>query len=492
MPDLLVRRARLVPLDPPSGPELGPEVGPDTVDVLVRDGVVAAVGPGLADAGLPEADADGRWLVPGLWDAHVHLGQWALASRRLDLSAARSPEEALAAVGAAVAADARRGRPVVGMGHRAGTWSRAVTVAELDAVSGGVPVVLVNGDFHHGWLNTAALDALGLARRQEVVSEREWFDAYPRLTAITGGPTAEDYRRVMTRASSRGVVGVVDFEFGAPLGDWVERWTDGCDVLRVRWAPYADTLDSALAAGLRTGAELAPGLSVGPLKIISDGSLGTRTAWCCEPYADTGGHGAPNQSADELRALVARGHEAGFSVATHAIGDRALMEALSVYATTGASGSIEHAQLVTADAVGELARLGLTASVQPAHLLDDRETSDRVWPGRGGRSFALRWLRDAGVTLALGSDAPVAPLDPWLAIAAAVHRGEPGEEPWHPEQALTTAEALGASVDGRRVRAGEPGDLVLLDTDPLSASPAALRDVAASLTVVGGRVVWAG
>jgi predicted amidohydrolase YtcJ len=295
---------------------------------------------------------------------------------------------------------------------------------------------------------------------------------------------------VLTRAASKGVVGVVDFEFGAPWTDWTARWQEGCDLLRVRWAPYADSLDAAVAAGLRTGSELAPGLTVGPLKIISDGSLGTRTAWCCEPYADTGGHGAPNLSPEELRRLVGRGHAAGFAVATHAIGDRALTAALEAYAATGAAGSIEHAQLVTRAAVAELARLGLTASVQPAHLLDDRVTSERVWPGRGERSFALRWLLDAGVRIALGSDAPVAPLDPWLAIAAAVHRGDPAEDPWHPEQSLTVAEALAASVDGRRVAVGEPGDLVLLDFDPLAASPAELRGLSAATTVVAGRVVW--
>jgi predicted amidohydrolase YtcJ len=297
---------------------------------------------------------------------------------------------------------------------------------------------------------------------------------------------------VLEAAAARGVVGVVDFEFGASWREWVERWDEGCDLLRIRWAAYADTLEEAVRAGLRTGTELAAGLTVGPLKIISDGSLGTRTAWCCEPYADTGGYGAPNLSSQELRALVGRGHAAGFQVAVHAIGDRALAEALGAYAATGASGSVEHAQLVTRGAVAELARLGLTASVQPAHLLDDRDTAERVWPGRGERSFALRWLVDAGVRLALGSDAPVAPLDPWLAVSAAVHRGAPGDAPWHPEQALTTTEALAASVDGRRVRVGEPGDLVLLGADPLASPPTASRELSVALTVVGGRVVWQG
>lgn len=506
MSDLLLRRARLVPLaDVPGAPGVPAGVPAAPVDVLVRDGVVAAVGPHLAEAArtgpgapaVPVVDADGRWLLPGLWDAHVHLGQWALASRRLDLSGARSPQEALAAVARAVREATESGSvappALVGTGHRAGTWARPVTVAELDAVTGGVPVVLVNSDFHHGWLNTAALDALGLPRRDGVVAEAEWFEAYPRLTALVGAPGPADYRRVMLRAASRGVVGVVDYEFGEPWQAWAERWGQGCDLLRVRWSPYATTLDGALDAGLRSGAAL-PGadgrLTVGSLKIISDGSLGTRTAWCCEPYADTGRHGAPNQSGEELRALVARGHAAGFTVAIHAIGDRALLQALACYAATGARGSVEHAQLVTREAVADLARLRLTASVQPAHLIDDRLTTERVWPGRGERSFPLRWLRDAGVPLALGSDAPVAALDPWLAVAAAVHRSGPGEEPWHPEQAITVAEALAASVDGRRVGVGEPGDLVLLDADPRSLPAEALAGVTAAVTVVAGRVVW--
>ena len=95
--------------------------------------------------------------------------------------------------------------------------------------------------------------------------------------------------------------------------------------------------------------------------------------------------------------------------------------------------------------------------------------TERLWPDRTERCFALRWLADAGVELAMGSDAPVSPLDPWLAVAAAVHRGAEGQEPWHPEQALTPREALAASTDGRgSVAAGHPADLALLDSDPLA------------------------
>jgi predicted amidohydrolase YtcJ len=480
MSSLLLRRVRVVPLDG-AGPA-------DPVDVLIEDGLIAQLGAVLRPRGVLEVDGEGRWLIPGLWDAHVHLGQWALAGRRLDLSGTSSAEEVLALVARA----GRQGRPVVGMGHRAGTWARPGTVAELDAVCAGVPVVLVNGDFHHGWLNTAALDALGLARRDGVVEEAEWFDAYPRVAALEGPATPGDYRQVLGRAAAQGVVGMVDFEFGAPYRDWSDRWHDGCDLLRIRWSPYPGQLDSVRAAGLRSGSPL-PGagdrLRVGSLKVFSDGSLGTRTAWCREPYADTGGYGAAAHSAADLADLLASGRHAGLSVATHAIGDQALDAALAAYAATGATGSIEHAQLTTSRAIAELARLDLVASVQPAHLLDDRQTTERVWGDRAERCFTLRSMLDSGIQVALGSDAPVAPLDPWLAITTAVHRGEPGGEPWHAEQAITIAEAIAASVDGRRVAVGQPGDVALLDSDPLASDPVALRAMRVALTCVAGRVV---
>lgn len=491
MKSLLLRRVRVVQLDQPATTE--------PVDVLIEGGIITRVGAaarpvGVRPAGVQAVEGDGRWLIPGLWDAHVHLGQWALASRRLDLSRTSSPEDVLALVAAA----ARQGRPVVGTGQRAGSWTRQVTVRELDAVCGDVPVVLVNADFHHAWLNTAALDALGLPRRDVVVAEAEWFSAYPGVASFERPPGPADYQRVLRKASAQGVVGLVDFEFDAPWTDWAQRWHEGCDRVRVRWSPYAGQLDSVREAGLRTGAIL-PGagtggrtddrLTVGSLKIISDGSLGTRTAWCWQPYADTGGFGAPNQPADELTDVIADGHRSGLSVATHAIGDHALETALAAYAATGASGSIEHAQLTTSRGLADLGRLGLVASVQPAHLLDDRETMDRVWADRAERCFTLRSMLDQGVRVALGSDAPVAPLDPWLAIAAAVHRGQPGDEPWHPEQAITTAEAIGACVDGRRIAVGQPGDVALLDSDPLAADVAGLRNMRVALTAVAGRVM---
>ncbi len=501
MSDLLVRNTRLVPVN-------GELMIQALVDVLVQDGRVTQAAPGVTrPAGVEEVDAAGRWLVPGLWDQHVHFTQWVQGRDRLDLAPAGSVEEAAAMVGHRLAQ--RPGQPVIGWGHRSAFMGRDGTTAELDAVTTEVPILLISGDGHHAWGNSLALAMLGLPVRPDVVRENEWFDAFPRIGVVAGGSadTAEAYLDALRVAASQGLVGLVDFEFNGRRELWVDRWHDGADLLRVRWATYAAGLDEVISAGLRTGDSLSgepgagadPRLTMGPLKIISDGSLNTRTAWCCDPYADAAQlehpAGLPNQSGAELRSMLGRATRAGLQVATHAIGDAAVSDALSAFEETGATGSIEHAQLVRRGDVARIAALGLRASVQPAHLLDDRDLTEKVWPGRGGRCFAFRWMLDEGVELALGSDAPVSPLDPWLAIAASVHRSADEREPWHAEQSLTPAEALRASVDGQpTVGVGSRGDLVLLDRDPQAVADttaetaAALRRTSVALTVVGGRV----
>ena len=176
-----MRAARLVPVGSPAPRS--------PVDLRLRDGRVQEVGPGLVPRSDEEVlEADGRWAVPGLWDAHVHLQTWARAAVRLDVSGTSAPEQVVAVVAAHVAGLPDDGAPVVGYGQRTATWPRTPTVAELDAVSGGRAVVLVSGDGHAGWLSSRALEQLGLAPRAGQVEEAEWFQALARLAEL--GPEA--------------------------------------------------------------------------------------------------------------------------------------------------------------------------------------------------------------------------------------------------------------------------------------------------------------
>ncbi len=491
---MLVRGARMVGLDGEAE---------RVVDVRLREGVVAEVGADLPAAGEPVLDAAGCWLIPGLWDAHVHATQWVRSRGWVQVAGCAGPEEACARIAEALAQRPDDGRLVTAFGFRPTAWPRPGTVAELDAVAGDRPVLVMSGDAHGGWLSSAALAMLGVPPREGPLTENEWFALAARVSALPQSqPTDADLAAAVARLSARGLVGVVDMEFADSFRTWPRWVAAGLSALRVRAGVYPHQLDQVLARGWRTGDALPGGdglVTMGPLKIISDGSLGTRTAWCCTPYVgaradDPQPAGAANYDRATLAGLLARARGGGLSVAVHAIGDRANGVALDVLAEVGVPGSIEHAQLLRRTDVPRFAALAVTASVQPAHLLDDRDMADDVWGDRTDRAFLLRSLLEAGATLALGSDAPVAEPDPWLAIAAAVHRSGDGRPAWHPEESLTPREALAASVDGRLIAPGAPGDLVLLGADPLwasgdtAATAARLRAMPVLATVVAGRL----
>jgi hypothetical protein len=290
----------------------------------------------------------------------------------------------------------------------------------------------------------------------------------------------------MRQAVRRGVVGIVDLEMTWNRDVWLGRTADGWDGPRIEAGVYPPDLERAVALGLRTGSVLgADGLlTVGPLKTLIDGALNTRTAFCAHPYPD-GGSGLLTVPEADLFALLRRAGETGFVPAVHAIGDAAVAIALDGFAAAGMGGRIEHAQLIADADLPRFAALGVTASVQPAHLLDDREVAAEHWAGHTGRAFPLRSLLDAGAALAFGSDAPVAPLDPWRSLRAAVERRLPGEEPWHPEQRIPLASALAASTRGRPTpQVGDPADLIALD-EPVEA----LDPDAVAMTLVAGRCV---
>ena len=232
-------------------------------------------------------------------------------------------------------------------------------------------------------------------------------------------------------------------------------------------------------------------MTVGPLKVIVDGSLGTRTAYCHDRYPG-GGRGALNIAPDRLQQLMSRARSNGLECAIHAIGDAACAVVLDSFAATGARGSIEHAQLVADADLTVFAELGVIASVQPAHVYDDAPLADRYWAGRTARAFPYGSLHRAGVRFTLGSDAPVAPLDPWRTLRAAVDRTQPDGRRWHPEHELPWDVALAASTGGRtRLTPGDVADLVVLDADTLPRRGPSLADTPVAATMVGGRWVFA-
>lgn len=461
----------------------------DTVDVTVRDGVMVSVAPSdaPADRRLERIEADGRWLLPGLWDQHVHFTQWAQTARRLDVSGARSAAEAAALVRSRAVVDA--GTDVlVGFGFHDALWPDLPTLELLDDAAGDRPVVLIAGDLHCSWLNSSAMARFAPGQEGALLREDASFELTGALTPTDAVTLDRWAAEAAQRAAERGVVGVVDLEYGWNLETWTRRFSAGARSLRVEFGVYRDRMADAVALGLRTGDAIDGSdglLTMGPFKVISDGSLNTRTALCRRPYPE-GGRGVANLTPDELLAGLRFASDNGIEPAVHAIGDEANRLALDAFEALGTGGRIEHAQLIDRADIPRFGLLGVTASVQPEHAMDDRDVADRLWAGRTGDAFPLASLLASGARLAFGSDAPVAPLDPWAAIASAVGRTRDGRKPWHPDERITVPAALAASTR-TRIAVGEPADLVLVDLDPIAATPVELRTMTVAATLVAGR-----
>lgn len=474
------------------------------VDVTVGpEGRVTSVAPTGTEApgGDRVIDLDGRWLMPGLVDHHVHFTMWAKHRGRVSLAGTQSTDEVVDVVRGALVdqpvinlADVA---PLVGAGYQDALWPEPPTAHLLDEVAVhvgqyGRPIVLISHDMHSVWINTAAGERYGMPAG--LLRENAAFDLQIALEA----EEMADPRRVEVlvsdaadAAAARGVTGILDLEMADNPLVWASRIQRGIRSLRVVAGVYPQHLSESLARGERTGKRV-PGtkgqVTVGPLKVFADGALNTRTAWCFDAYPGTADFGHAAQAQGDLLRILSQAREVGFEVALHAIGDRAVAEALDAYEASGASGSIEHAQMIRTQDVARMVALGVAAGIHPEHMLDDREITDIMWAGRTQRAFAYGEMARAGVALRMGSDAPVSPLDPWLGISAAVHRTRDDLPPWEPDNSLDVGTALRASWARPAVRVGALGDLVVLDGDPSTMDFEQLREMPVALTVLGGRV----
>ena len=256
-------------------------------------------------------------------------------------------------------------------------------------------------------------------------------------------------------------------------------------------------------------------LEMGAVKAFADGSLGSRTAWMFEPYDDDpSNRGLPMPimaPPPKLEEIARQADQAGIQICTHAIGDRAVSSLLDIYERIGGEHPaahrfrVEHAQHVRPEDFARFGKLGIVASMQPYHAIDDgRWAEKRIGHERARSSYAWKSMLDAGARLAFGSDWPVAPLDPLSGIYAAVTRATlDGKNPggWFPEQRLTVEEALHAYTSGAAYAAfqekekgtispGKLADLVVLSDDLFRIPQERIKEVHIELTIVGGRVVY--
>lgn len=525
--------------------------------VAVRDGTVVAVGgdeevaPYLRDAD-DVVDLDGRLLLPGFVDAHVHPVMGGLERMRCDLTGGRTLAEYQQTVRGYVE-EHLDSDWVLGGGWSMGAFDNGCpTAAQLDAVVGDRPAFLPNRDHHSAWASTRALELAGIdAGTPDPADGRIERDASGRPTGALHEGAADLVERLVpanTQADfdealqvgqaylhSLGVVGWQDA--------WVEVGADGPSVheayLRAQsagtltarvvgclWWPREtgpDAVADQVAHFVKVREETAGAggrYDAGTVKVMLDGVAETYTAAMLEPYLDRCGHPTGNTGlsfveGDLLRTVVTQLDAAGFQVHFHALGDRAVRDALdAVSAARRTNGTADrrhhlaHLQLVHPDDVRRFRQLGATANLQALWATHEPEMDELTIPFLGDRRAGWQYpfgdLFRSGATLAMGSDWPVSSPDPLAAVHVAVNRVSPAapeDTPaFLPGQALPLPVAVAAYTAGSSyvchlervtgtVTVGHSADLVVLDRSPFDGSAERIAEARVLRTYVDGVVV---
>lgn len=510
--------------------------------VAVRDGRVLAAG---ADRELeawigPETqvvELDGRAVLPGLADGHMHLAGLGARDFVLDLRGTRSAAEVAAKVEAAARA-AAPGAWVVGRGWDQNDWvppgKRASfpSARDLDRASPEHPVFLTRVDGHAAWVNSRALAAASVGpKTKDPSGGRLLRDARGHPTGVLidnaidlvraklPPPTAEDLRRALLAGQAHclaaGLTQVHDMG-QSPMVVEALRQLDEAGELRLRVYGLLDGSHPELAAQLAKGPRL-PGAdrryTLRGVKLFADGALGSRGAALFEPYQDDPKNlGLLLTPPEVLEERIRMSRDAGFQTAVHAIGDRAGALVLDLYERVYAGDTatlrprVEHAQVLRLQDIERLGRAQVVASIQPTHATSDMPWAEaRVGPERILGAYAWQKLLRAGATLAAGSDAPVESISVIEGLYAAIHRRDARQAPeggWYPAEALSPTQAVEAFSAGNawasfreheagRVAPGFVADLTVLSADPYTATPAELLAARVELTIIGGDIAWA-
>ena len=472
-------------------------------------------------------------LIPGLIDAHAHVGGLGLAMLSADLVGTRDKAEILQRL-RAHAKTLKPGEWLIGGGWDQNDWPEKTFpgAADLDAAFPDRPVWLSRVDGHAGWANSAAMRAVrrslagawqpdgGRIDRNAAGEPTGLFIDNAMLLLEQARPpmsetTAEHALRIAMRsAAAQGLTGVHDAGISLAELRRFQRLADRGQ-LPLRITAMADGDSDALESLCRDGLyrHRSGRLQMRAVKLYADGALGSRGAAMLEDYSDDhGNRGLLVMSAQELADAAAKARRCGVQAATHAIGDRGNRLTLDTYAKALGDDTagdhrwrVEHAQILSLADLSRFAGMQVIASMQPTHATSDMPwAQDRVGAQRIVGAYAWRQLRDSGARLAFGSDFPVESVDPRLGLYSAVSRADGAGKPaggWMPQEKLTAFEALrGFTLDAAyagfaenelgSLAPGKRADFVVLAEDPLAVPDMALRTLDVRATYVDGKPVY--
>ncbi|MEE9434361.1 MAG: amidohydrolase family protein [Sphingorhabdus sp.] len=480
-------------------------------------------------------DGKGRTLIPGLIDAHGHVMGLGFQALTLDLSDTKSLAEAQEAIRVYAAKHPER-HWIIGRGWNQEKWELGrfpnageLETPELETAVAGRPIWLTRVDGHAGWANFRAMEIASVTSKSKspaggkiIILAGEpsgiFIDAASEMVQKhIPVPRAADRDIALVKAQeillSQGITAIADM--GTTIDDWqAYRRAGDAGWLSIRIFGYAaGTEQMEKIAGPRPTPWLYDDkLRLGGVKIYLDGALGSRGAWLKKPYADAPGQtGLRFLSYAELRNTMVRASMDNFQTAVHAIGDAANADAIGAIEDLAKAfpgdrrWRIEHVQIVDPADLPRLGKNGIISSMQPVHQTSDRTMAEaRLGRDRLEGAYAWQSILKAGGKLAFGSDVPVESSNPFAGIAAAITREDASGQPfggWRAQDRVTRVQALAGFTTGAAYAAfaetkvgsltpGHRADFLLIDNDPLFASPSDIRKTIVLETWVGGRRVY--
>ncbi|MGO3147943.1 MAG: amidohydrolase [Leucobacter sp.] len=501
---------------------------------LVESGTIAAIGPRAelrkAFPASHEVALPGAAIVPGFHDAHIHTGMVARDLASIDLRGSRGLEEALGRIYAYLAA--HPGDEWVTSGYwDSNDWATGVpTRHDLDAVCADRPIALSTLDGHSLWVNSLGLRLAGIdastedpegglvlresnGREPAGVLRENAMNAVNRVSERRPDPKFDGLlERAQDHLLALGLTHLTDFDDEETRLGFTGLRDTGKLKLRVHKGIPMGDLDRAIAESWRTG-EGDRWITTGPVKLFSDGALGSHSAHMIHDFADApGNHGVAATAQAELSEHVRLANAAGIAVATHAIGDRANQIVLDVYAehaaltlNAGLRNRIEHAQHIDRVDLQRFVDLGVVASMQPTHCTTDFRLAGRRIGSRDIANYPWRTLLELGAHVAFGSDAPIEPANPLYGVHAAVTRQNRDGDPvggFEPNERVSVEAALRLFSHGAafaaglehsvgRIAVGQYADVVALTADPYSIEPTEIKATGVAATVIDGEIVYA-
>jgi predicted amidohydrolase YtcJ len=515
--------------------------GPDAQAVATRGGEIVFVGNtddalALQGEATRVVDLEGATVIPGLVDSHTHIFDLGAKLDAVDLTDVATEEAAVALV-AERAKSIPEGEWILGAGWDEGAWANRYPDKEL--LSEAVPNHPVFLDSLHGfaaWANQAALDAGGITADSEVPIGGEMRlgeDGEPNglflnrattmLDAIVPAPSRETLIKQvligLEQMAADGYVAVHEAGVGARAMSIVEQ-LEAEGRLPIRFYAMLSLRDEDL---IREWLEKGPDqdndsmLVTRAVKAYYDGALGSRGARLLYDYEDQPGHrGVSGDGYGFDQALNAAAMKAGFQVAIHAIGDAGNREALDILeavfeddpSTRNNRHRIEHAQVIAPEDIPRLGQLGIIASMEPPHAMEDKTwAEDRLGPERILGAYAWRSLRESGADITFNADNPGSDHSIFYGLHSAITRQDKNREPeggWYAEQRLSSEESVRAYTnwsayasfrenDTGIIEAGRWADLTVMDIDPFvlaDESPGDILDGQILMTIVDGKVVY--